>query len=714
MTEHIQQPLTTARRLVPSASATAWRLAAGGRRALFSLLVLAQTLAGAWTMLSILPYHGSGVLELSLLAIYTVLFGWISAGMWMAVFGFVVRMLGGDRLSLLRRHRHHLGRTPLAPTAVVMPIYHEDVERALGGLRATYQSLARTGHLQQFEFFVLSDSRDPECWLAEQAGWQRLCRELDAAGRIHYRRRRVNLKTKTGNIGDFLRRWGRRFRYFVVLDADSLMSGDTLVRMVRLMEREPACGILQTAPALINARSPFARLQQFANHLYGPIFSAGLAALLLGEATYWGHNAIIRTRPFMRHCGLRAMRGLGLFRGPVLSHDFVEAAYMARAGHEIWLEPALGGSYEESPPSLDDELARDRRWAKGNLQHLRLLLAGRRLHLAHRLAFVNGILSYAAAPLWLAFLALSTVEVARFTLWPINYFPTNHSLFPVWPQWHPNWAIVLASSTAIILLLPKVLAIIDTGLHAARRHGYGGFARVSAGILLETLGSALLAPVRMLAHSRYVLGALLAIQVPWAGQNRSQELAWGPTLLKHLPAALLALAWAGFGYSLKPMFFYWSLPVVIPLLLAAPASVVLSRCSLGERLRRTGLWGIPQESGAEPLLAELHGGSLLPPQVSELGEFETTVLDPRRNALAYRLARDERGPRASRARELRERCLHHGPQALSRSERSLLADSREALAWLHRNAWMEAPGTFWGARVETLALAICTAHASGA
>ena len=287
MSEQVQHGLPLPRRGAAADKPSSWHLAAWWRRGLFSTLVLVQTLAGAWTMLAILPYHGSGVLELSLLAIYTLLFAWISAGMWMAVFGFAVRAMGGDPRSLLHRHRRGLASTPLAPTAVVMPIYHEDVERSLRGLRATYRSLQQSGQLAYFEFFILSDSRDPERWLAEQAAWQRLCRELNAYSRIHYRRRRVNLKAKTGNIGDFLRRWGRRFRYFVVLDADSLMSGGTLVRMVRLMEREPRCGILQTAPTLVNARSPFARLQQFSNHLYGPLFTAGLASLQLGEAAYW-------------------------------------------------------------------------------------------------------------------------------------------------------------------------------------------------------------------------------------------------------------------------------------------------------------------------------------------------------------------------------------------------------------------------------------------
>src|SRR3569623_1833125 len=184
----------------------------------------------------------------------------------------------GDRHSLLRRHAAaDLTAAPAARTAVVMPLYHEPVERSLAGLRAVYLSLQRTGHLDQFDFYILSDSRDPEVWLAEQASWHRLCQQLDGFGRVHYRRRVTHLRHKSGNIADFLRRWGGSYRYFMVLDADSLMSGAALLRMVNLMEREPQVGILQTSPAIVNARSAFARLQQCASRAYGAIFATGLA-----------------------------------------------------------------------------------------------------------------------------------------------------------------------------------------------------------------------------------------------------------------------------------------------------------------------------------------------------------------------------------------------------------------------------------------------------
>lgn len=675
-----------------------WRRAARVRRLAFAVLVSGQTLVGAYYMLTVLPYHGDTGVERALAILFGVLFGWISAGFWIAVFGFVVRRTGGDQHSLLRRHDSAaLAAAPPARCAVLMPLYHEPVERSIAGLEAVYRSIEATGRGDGFDLFILSDSRDPDVWLAEQAAWYRLCTRRRAFGRIFYRRRRVNTRHKTGNVDDFLRRWGRSYDYFIVLDADSLVRGETLLRMVQLMQLEPQVGIFQTAPRIVNARTAFARAQQFANHAYGPLFTAGLAALQLGEAVYWGHNAMIRTAAFMRHCGLRRLRGFGLFRGPILSHDFVEAAFMGRAGYEVWLEPELEGSYEESPPSLVDDLARDRRWAKGNLQHLWLLAGGRGLRAAHRLGFVNGILSYLSSPLWFAFLVLAAVETTRLTLWPINYFPAAHTLFPLWPQWHPEWAIRLAGSTAFLLFFPKLLALADIAAGGSLR-GFGGARRLGTGVLLEILISTLLAPIRMLSHTRFVLEALFNARLQWAGQNRGADTRWGAALWNHAPGSVLAGAWAGFAWWLKPLYFAWSLPVVVPLVLAAPTSVLLGRRALGERLRARGLFTVPPEVVSEDLLR-------LPEEGAAWGRglrgFDAAVLDPRGNVAHVALA-PRRAPAADLG-GLRRRCLAAGPDALDREELGYLASHGPSLAWLHREAWRAAPDSYWGRRLDRCA-----------
>jgi membrane glycosyltransferase len=677
-----------------------WKRTALVRRGVLAVLTLSQTAAGVYVMISVLPYHANNPLEQGIVVLFAVLFGWISVGFWTAMLGFGLRRLGGDRFSLARRHApERLAATPLARTAVVMPIYNEPVSRTLAGLRATLESLIATGEQEHFDFYLLSDSRDADHWLAERGGWYRLCGELGVPGRLFYRHRPVNLNFKSGNVADFLRRWGRDYRYMVVLDADSLMAGETLVRLVRHMELAPRVGILQTNPALVNARSAFARVQQFANRLYGPLFATGLAALQLGEAAYWGHNAILRCDAFMAHCGLRRLPGVGLFRGPIMSHDFVEAAYMGRAGYEVWMEPALAQSYEESPPSLVDELTRDRRWARGNLQHLWLLLAGRRLRFAHRLAFLNGIMAYLASPIWLAFLVLTSIEATRLTLWPIDYFPDQRaSLFPVWPEWHPHWAVGLILSTVFLLFFPKLLAIVDVLLRGESRR-FGGAVRMVVSVLLELLVSTLLAPIRMLAHSRYVLEALLNVSLHWGGQNRTEETRWARAWLNQAPGTALALGWMAFAGWLDRTFLLWSLPVALPLILAAPTSVLLSRVALGGWLRRRGLLWAAEGGQRSPLAAAIADPAAL--EEPMLSGFEAAVVDPALNRLHRHYARGRRPVDAEELRQCRERCLRLGPRALNRRQLNLLARDAESLAWLHRQAWRAPSGSHWGARLDT-------------
>ena len=674
------------------------------RRLLMTLFVVGQTLIACYFLLWILPYHGTTALELGLLALFALLYMWIAVGFWTAIFGFILRLTGGDRHSLLRQHSdEQLDATTLARTAIVMPVYHEPVYWTLSGLKAVYQDLERSGHLDHFEFHILSDSRDPDVWLEEQATWYQLCQELGAEGRLFYRRRRVNLNFKSGNVADFLRRWGRRYRYMVVLDADSLLSANTLVRMVQLMEREPRVGILQTAPSIINGESLFARIQQFANRLYSTLFATGLAAIQMGDAAFWGHNAIIRTQPFMKHCGLRKLRGFGLFRGPIMSHDFVEAAYMGRAGYEVWLEPGLGNSFEESPPTLSDELSRDNRWSRGNMQHLWILLFGRRIRLAHRMALLNGIMAYLASPLWLAFLILTTIEAVQMTVGSIDYFPEGHQgLFPLWPEWRPQWALGLALSTLSLLFLPKFLAILDAVIHGSAKQ-FGGFLRLLVSVLVEIVVSVLLAPVRMMAHSRYVLGALLNVSLTWAGQNRTQETSWRDAFVTQLPGMLIGGGWSAFAWKLDPMFFLWSLPVAIPLVLAAPTSVLLSRVGPGQTLRTWGVLLIPEEREPVKVLEDARSARRAGNDEFALSALEAAVVRPRFNRLHQALARSTRLPRrAQLLSPLVARCGREGPGSLSRSELSQLCRDRQSLAELHHLAWKAPPDSFWGRRIHLL------------
>lgn len=579
-----------------------WRGAALRRRAVFWLLVATQTAAGLWCAIAVLPYHGGHWLEPPILALSAVLMGWLAAGFWMALMGFLVLVRGGDRWALKADAVAGQRLPPGARTAVLVPVYNENVRRVFAGVRATYESLQRTGKLSQFDFYVLSDSTDPAARRGEVAAWAALCRAVGGFRRIFYRHRRLRIKRKSGNIADWCRRWGRHYRYMVVLDADSVMSGTCLVRLVQLMEANPGAGIVQTVAMPTGRDTLYARIQQFAHRAYAPLFSAGIHYWHLGEAYYWGHNAILRVEPFIKHCALPTLKH-GPLAGEIMSHDFVEAALMRRAGWHVWVCYDLPGSWEEMPPTLLEELRRDRRWCHGNLQHSRLFLA-QGLHPAHRALFMAGVMNYVSSLLWFAFLLLSTALLAVHVLVPPVYFTQPFQLFPVWPEWRPNWALALFGATALLLLLPKLLATLLLMRDGARE--FGGRARLAAGVAMEIVFSSLLAPIKMMFHSRFVLAALLGISPGWLPPPREdQETRWGDALRQHLNGTVLGIAWIALTAWLNPAFLGWLLPVAGSLIIAIPVSVWSSRVRLGVAFRERGLFLTPEEQAPPVELAGL-------------------------------------------------------------------------------------------------------------
>ena len=381
------------------------------RRTTFFTLVFVTVLVGVTLLADRLWQEGAGIsgMDWAMLVVFVPLFFQLSMGFWVVLLGLWTKYVKkSDALAIDDKLTDdEWNAVPLAPTAVLIPVYNEEVLRVFEGLRSVYESVEKTGQLDNFEFFVLSDSDNPNRWIEEETAWMELCKQLNAFGKIFYRKRRKALNRKSGNVADFCRRWGAKYRYMVVFDADSVMSGDTLVKMVRLMERHPKTGIIQTAPKQIYSETVFSRVFQFANALYSPVFMAGLNYWQAGESSFWGHNAIIRIAPFMQHCDLPVLPGSGPLGGHILSHDLVEAALMRKAGYAVWLAPSLEGSYEEGPPTFIDSLKRDRRWCQGNLQHF-LLLFDRQWKGISRLNLAGGVINYLTSPIWLGFLLISS------------------------------------------------------------------------------------------------------------------------------------------------------------------------------------------------------------------------------------------------------------------------------------------------------------------
>jgi len=674
-----------------------WVWAARRRRVLLMLLVLVPSIIASGFMVNVLPHQGKTWLEVAIVLFFGALFGWISIGFWTALFGFYTLMRKRDEFVITNldpRDAEPLSGS--ARTAIVMPICEEPVERVFAGLQAIYESLEKTGQLAHFDFFILSDSHKPSTCIQEEEAWADWCRRLGRFDRVFYRRRKVRLKRKSGNVADFVRRWGKSYPYMIMLDADSIMAGETLVRLVQMMERNPTVGMIQTAPVAVNRSSLLARAQQFAGRVYGPMFAAGLHFWQLGDGQYWGHNTILRVAPFADHCGLPRLPGKPPLGGEIMSHDFVEAALMGRAGWTLWLAFDLGGSYEEVPSTLLEEMSRDRRWCQGNLQHLRLMFS-EGLFGAHRALFVNGVLSYVSALLWFTFLSLSTAEAILDALQEPEYFPHGPSLFPEWPIWRPDWAIALLSVTAAILFLPKVLSIGLIWLKERRSASFGGTRRMVTSVVLEVILSSLLAPIRMVFHSRFVVQNLLGRTVQWTSQGRDdQETGWSEALRHHGFDTLFASAWGLSLFWLNPDYFWWIMPIIGALILSVPLSVLASRTRLGVLARRLRLFLIPEEvqrpaelRSLDEILEARERAAERVPELERDG-FVRAVVDPYVNAWHRLLIGGERRLKPSvraRRREWMERALESGPDALDVQQRKVLLRDPTLMVQLHERVW---------------------------
>jgi len=697
------------------------RLRRGWR--LFLFFSSAVLLTGLVSMLfaDLLWRTGWSASRTVLLGLFVVLFLLTSIGCMHGVYGFFIRTFGTNRrITALKNFKEQ--SIAGVSTAIIFPIYNEDSVRVLEGLRATYESLERTGQLDRFDFFILSDSTNPDCWVEEEARWSELVRDLDALGKIYYRRRLFNEARKSGNVRDFLNTWGMRYRYFICCDADSVMRGETLVDLVKLMEAHPTTGLIQTVPALVNAESLFGRIQQFANRLYAPVFISGLNYWALDFGNYWGHNAIIRTEPFMQFCDLPSLPGRKPFGGQILSHDFVEAALMLRENWAVWLAYDLEGSYEEAPQALIENAQRERRWCQGNLQH-GLVLFAKGLRGVSRMHLILGIFGYVASPLWLAFLitfewiycvqkltGLSDITVQSFNPYLKDWSGTAHA------------SLVFIVCMAVIML-PKFLSLIDLANDWPRRKQFGGLLNATGGVICETIFSTLHAPLLMLWHTRFVVTNIAGISVSWTTQKRSADgTDWLYAAQRHWGHTLIGLAWGWFTWKLDPGLFWWFTPVLAGMVFSVPLSVLTSRRSLGARAKSAGLFLTPEETGPPMELVSLRSRM----KIHELTEDETprcrvhaglaaAVLDPYVNAIHVTLLREKQlnpvyaehftriGAGTDAARELGEKLLAGGPEKLKPSERMTVMADQRVMVWLHQQAWLrpeEKLAPWWRAMIR--------------
>ncbi len=573
---------------------------AGWRRRLVLILVLATAAAGTWLMVPVVSARGPEVLKFIFLPTFVLLFGWAAISFWSGVFGFVLGVLRLHPVSLRRRGPTDAALPELSErTAILMPVYNEEPAEVFARLRAVYRSLEATGRLSSFDFFVLSDTTNAEIAGEEEAAWDQMRRDFGAEDRLFYRRRAANTGKKAGNIAEWIDTRGAGFAHFIILDADSLMLGTTLVQLAALIEANPKTGLIQTHIVPMGRETLFARALQFSARLTGAVLAKGTSFWQLGESNYYGHNAIIRTKAFADCCRLPVLSGKPPLGGEILSHDFVEAAFLRRGGWHCWLLPELRGSYEEVPSNLLDYAVRDRRWVQGNLQHARLLFTPG-LHPMSRLHLAMGIFAYLASPLWLLLLTLSSAMVVDHQLTGDVYFGPTRTLFPQWPRYHWPEIHGLLGLTGVLLFGPKILALFLRlwSTRSARR--FGGRLGLVLSFLLEVVFSTLLAPVMMLFHTTFVVRILAGNAVGWPAQPRGDRgMAWRQALARHTGHALLGIVTLAALGLLAPSYVPWILPVIAGLLLSVPMAVISSRRGVGIAARKLRLFVTPEE-GAQP------------------------------------------------------------------------------------------------------------------
>ncbi|TWT48158.1 Glucans biosynthesis glucosyltransferase H [Rubripirellula amarantea] len=626
-------------------------------------LTLISTAIATWYFIEALQGRGLHLLELAAIPLFALLFGWITFSLCLATLGFVDLLKRPAKSTEATEHATQ-GRGDDSGegsrTAVLMPVYNESPRRVFAGVRAMMDCLDRMGVGHQFDFFVLSDTTNSEIWLAEEIEWSRCSPKQQTpkqqtpneqtpneqtpndqtlnGSRIFYRHRPNNEARKSGNIADFCKRWGSQYPFMIVLDADSLMSADTMIEMVTRMRSDPKLGILQVPPVPIGRLSLFARLQQFAASAYGNLFVRGFAKWAGSEGNYWGHNAIIRVQPFMDHCELPKLPGRAPLGGEILSHDFVEAALMLRAGYKVDIASDLGGSFEECPTTLTDYAKRDQRWCQGNLQHSRLIV-NESINPLSRFHFTSGILAYAASPLWLLMTGLCIVALL-WEGWSSTGEASTGEGGIVLSERATHIALVLFVTSMTMLLLPKVMSLVTISLDSQRRRLFGGTLKLWFSGMIEMLTSILLSPIMAIYHTQFVVSTLAGTNVRWSAQQRDERgVRWIEAIVDFAGMMVLGAAITTFLYYLQPTLLLWFSPFLVGLVLAVPIAVAMGSGSVGGMLARAGLLAIPEDF-VQPEVVKAQHSILRDEPVSEFAGFSSLLDAVIRSPKLYLLHRN--------------------------------------------------------------------------
>ena len=569
------------------------------RRRLVILLNIVTYLALAAAAWQLAAWNGWTIVDAIMFVCFLLGTPWAVLGFWNALIGLWLLHGAKDAVGDVAPYAAAGDAvTPLTiKTAVLMTLRNEDPARALKRLSTVKASIDETGEGAAFSYFILSDTNKADVAAAEEAGvaaWRAAeeARDSGAGERIVYRRRTENTGFKAGNVRDFCDRWGRDYELMLPLDADSLMSGDVIVKMARMMQAHGKLGILQSLVVGMPSTSAFARIFQFGMRHGMRSYTMGQAWWTADCGPFWGHNAFVRIKPFVEECHLPMLPGNPPLGGHVLSHDQVEATLMRKAGYEVRVLPVEGGSWEENPPTMLDFAQRDVRWCQGNMQYVKLLDYPGLLPMS-RFQLVWAILMFVGIPAW-------TIMIALLPLAALH------------AQSAPGFPATLAAGIYItffvMYLMPKIAGLIDAVLTRGGMAAYGGPLRFFASAVIELVFSFLQGAVSTIRTTIFMIGLLFGKSVVWGGQNRDAAGISFTTAVQNLwPQTLFGIIVLGALYVISPTVLLWSLPLTAGYILAVPFAMFTASPALGLWMKRAGLCGIPEDFKTPPEVAAVLG-----------------------------------------------------------------------------------------------------------
>ena len=564
-----------------------------GRRALFAVL-FATTMAGSLALAAFaLTPGGFGMIDITLLLLFAATLPWMVAGFWNAVIGFLIVRLAADPIAAVMPAAARIrGDEPVTvSTAILLCIRNELPERMIRNLEPMLAGLDIAGCGERFNLYVLSDTSDAKiagdeeaCFAAFTARW----RDRIA---VTYRRRTVNTGYKAGNIREFCERWGGKHDFAVTLDADSFMTADAVLRLVRIMQADPKLGILQGLIVGLPSTSAFARVFQFGMRLGMRSYTIGSAWWQGDCGPYWGHNAVLRLKPFIAHCALPVLSRSGTEDRHILSHDQIEAVLMRAAGYDVRVLPQEDLGWEENPPTLLEFIRRDLRWCQGNMQYWRFLsLPGLKPVSRYQLALA--ILMFIGSPAWIGLLVLGTLALA-FSDTPASFIRADAGM-------------ALLVCVLVMWFSPKIASAIDILLRPELRRAFGGTGLFIINYVIETVYSILLCPILWFGHTIFLTGLLFGREIGWIGQTRDDHAVPFMLALRNLwPHTLLGCAALGLLAVTQPAGIPYALLLAAGPALAIPFAMVTAWPLLGSFAARVGIGRLPEETERPAVLLAL-------------------------------------------------------------------------------------------------------------